>query len=199
MHKVKQPNSHKGTMRKKRIEPLFFPNILQRMWSAICRTIVPRLRQSDRSSPRLIQLMQSWPINQMSLSSHPLSQSVPWPWHQHVQWNILVFSSLHYWTRMVTTLFQFFLRRSKRIFGWMSEKGPYILKASPTTPMGPQKNWTFRKFVQICHEMAQKWPKMTQSGPNMTSKGPKWPKNYPKCPKVVQIWPQMAPNGPTWS
>ena len=62
---------------------------------------------------------------------------------------------------------------------WRQQRGrttiAYILKASPTTPTGPKKNWTFRKFVQICHEMAQKWPKMPQSGPNMTQNGPTWP------------------------
>ena len=57
----------------------------------------------------------------------------------------------------------------------------YILKASLVTTTIPQKNWTFRKFVQKCHKMTQKWPKMTQSGP-------KWPENDP----------QMAQNFPKW-
>ena len=69
----------------------------------------------------------------------------------------------------------------------------YILKATPTTPTEPQKNWTFRKFVQKCHEMAQKWPQMTQSGPNVTQKGPKLPKNDPKWPKIAQKWPALFP------
>ena len=51
----------------------------------------------------------------------------------------------------------------------------YILKVSPTTPTGPQKNLN---FPQIC--------------PNMPRNGPKMAKNDPKCPKVAQIWPQMA-------
>ena len=58
----------------------------------------------------------------------------------------------------------------------------YILKASPTTPTEPQKNWTFHKFVQ-------KWPKKGQKWPKMTPNDPKWF-------KMAQKWPKITPNGP---
>ena len=72
----------------------------------------------------------------------------------------------------------------------------YILKATPTTPTEPQKNWTFRKFVQKCHEMAQKWPKMILKGPKITPKWPKITPNGPKWPKYDSKWPKMTQNGP---
>ena len=53
---------------------------------------------------------------------------------------------------------------------------PYILKASPTTPTGPQEKLS---FPQIC-------PKMPRNGPKMAKKT----QNVPKCPKYDPIWPQ---------
>ena len=108
----------------------------------------------------------------------------------------------------ITTTFQ--NRRFK-----LGDPIAYILKASPMTPTGPKKIWTFLKFVQRCRKMAQKWPKMTQNapkwpkydpkwpkmvqhGPRMTQNDPKWPKNDPKWPTVAQIWPQMAQNALEW-
>ena len=70
---------------------------------------------------------------------------------------------------------------------WHHSLRAYILKESPATSTGPQKNWTFRKFFQKCHEMAQKWPKMAQSGTNMTQNGP-------KMPKTAQEWPKWPKN-----
>ena len=83
----------------------------------------------------------------------------------------------------------------------------YILKASPRTPTGPQKNLN---FPQICPNMPRngpkmtqnapkwpkydpKWPKMVQHGPRMTQNDPKWPKNDPKWPKITPNGPNMTP------
>ena len=78
--------------------------------------------------------------------------------------------------------------------------GAYILKASIGTPTIPQKNWTFRKCVQKCHKMAQKWPKWpnkAQSGPNITPNGPKWPNMALEWPKMIQSGPpKMIQKGP---
>ena len=46
----------------------------------------------------------------------------------------------------------------------------YILKARIVTPKIPQKNLTFRKFIQKCHK----------NGTKMTQNGPNWPKYDPK-------------------
>ena len=63
---------------------------------------------------------------------------------------------------------------------WRQQRGrttiAYILKASPTTPTGPQQNLN---FPQIC--------------PNMPQNAQKWPKNYPKWPKITQNGPNMTP------
>ena len=54
---------------------------------------------------------------------------------------------------------------------------PYILKASPATPTGQQKNLN---IPQICPKMPRNGPKMTQNGPKWPKYDPKWSKNDPK-------------------
>ena len=49
---------------------------------------------------------------------------------------------------------------------------PYILKASTTTPTGPQKNLN---FPQICPEMPRNGPKMAKNDPKWSKYNPKWP------------------------
>ena len=52
---------------------------------------------------------------------------------------------------------------------------PYILKASPATPTGPQKNLN---IPQICPKMPRNGPKMTQNWPKMTQNGPKMTRTF---------------------
>ena len=54
----------------------------------------------------------------------------------------------------------------------------YILKANPTIPTEPQKNWTFRKFGPKMDKNDPKWPKVAQNGQRMTQNSPKMTRTF---------------------
>ena len=64
---------------------------------------------------------------------------------------------------------------------------PYILKASPATPTGPQKNLN---IPQICPKMPRNGPKMTQNWPKMTQNGPKMTSTFSAIFLTGKVVPQ---------
>ena len=101
--------------------------------------------------------------------------------------NVLAFGSFAWLMDVVIN--HYLVKRSKTPRFYLPIRArSYILKASPTTPTGPQKNLN---FPQIC-------PNMPRNGPKMTQNAPKWPKYDPKWPKMVQHGPRMTQNDPKW-
>ena len=94
-----------------------------------------------------------------------------------IEWN----RSISGWApNGVQALFRFWVKLPNNLLQGYSRtlSAHTFLKRTRRPEPGRKTFWTFRKFVQICHEMAQKWPKMTQnvqSDPNMTQNGPAWP------------------------